>query len=260
MPEYKTVLVTYLDILGFRELVEQHKRTPDEILSVLQLMKTMGGVNFGTLNADGTTNLVTASHAFSDLIIRQVECNENNCVSRLGSEMAILARIQFELLTTRRTILIRGGVSKGSFHMDQGFVFGPAMVKSYELERLAVFPRIIIDRDLIREFAAQTLPGWKYILRRGEDGVFFIDYLNAIIRNETFTPTTFNDKNKTLSAHKDAVLEKLLEVSSKKESVRQKVLWLAQYHNSVIERLIVEKLEGGADQFTPHLIAEEKLI
>jgi hypothetical protein len=259
MAEYKDALVTYLDILGFRELVEQNERTPDEILDLLKLMKTKAEAQYGTLKKDGTIKIVTASHAFSDLIIREVEFDQANCASRLGSEMAVLAKIQFELLTTRRRTLIRGGISKGRFHMDKGFVFGPAMVKSYELERLAIFSRILIDRDLVRELSAHAQPGWKYILRRGEDGVFFINYLNAVLRNETFTPTPIEGRNAKLAAHKDATEKKLGELWDKKESIRQKGLWLAQYHNSVIEQLMKEDAEE-TDELKSFVIAEEKFV
>lgn len=262
MAEYKEVLVTYLDILGFRELVEKHHRTPDEILDLLKLMKEKADVQGIAISVGDVSSkkIFTATHAFSDLVIRQVEFEDENFISRLGTEMSILARIQFDLLTTKRCTLIRGGISRGKFHLSNDFVFGPAMVRSYELEGLAVFPRIVIDRDLLRRMSPENRTIWDYLITCGDDGIFFIDYLNAVMRRFLRPPNeAFKDKAEFILAHKEATEKKLEELSDTKESIRQKSLWLARYHNRVVEQAMA-KDEEKKDAFSQLLIASDKLI
>jgi hypothetical protein len=214
-------------------------------------------ISFGDVS---TQKIFTATHAFSDLVIRQVEFEEDNFMSRLGAEMSLLARIQFDLLTTRRCTLIRGGISRGSFHLSDGFVFGPAMVRSYELEGLAVFPRIIIDRELIQRMSPENRAVWDYLIACGDDGLFFIDYLNTVLKRSFRPPNeAFKNKQDYLFAHKEAAEKKLEELSKEKESVRQKSLWLARYHNRVVEQ-VIRNDEKMSDVFSQLLIAQERLI
>lgn len=46
-------------------------------------------------------------------------------------------------------ILVRGGVSIGKLHIDGNKIYGPALVRAYELERRAIYPRIVYDSDII---------------------------------------------------------------------------------------------------------------
>jgi hypothetical protein len=231
MAEYKSAIVSYLDILGFRELVEY--RTADDIHKLLQLIKGVSKMTIGTRNQQGEIQTHTATQTFSDLVIRRVEYEGTSFVRYLSAEMNVLASIQFHMLIERKT-MIRGGMSKGLFYMDDDFVFGPAMVRSYELEQSAVFPRIIIDRNLIRELRDEIRDAFQSTIRQGEDGIFFIDYLNFLVR-KSLSPTDISENHEMLTKHKEAAEHKLEELSRKKDPVRQKAVWLAKYHNSVIE-------------------------
>jgi hypothetical protein len=236
MAEYKSAIVTYLDILGFRRFVESSKTTPDEILSLLKVTKGATGIRAVTFTK-GEMKTHTEIQTFSDLVIRQVECDETNFVDRLNNEMNTLAHIQLHLLTSKGRTLIRGGISKGRCYMDTDFVFGPAMVRSYELEQSAVFPRIIIDRNLIRDFRdglkkpiSETLQS---LVRQGEDGIFFIDYLKFAVFHQSLSLGRPDTGEEILLQHKTAAEDKLGELSHEKDPLRRKAVWLAKYHNSV---------------------------
>ena len=56
-------------------------------------------------------------------------------------------------------VLIRGGMCIGEMLVaDEGIVFGPGLVKAYDLEsKYAVHPRIVIDRDLINDAEQQAI-------------------------------------------------------------------------------------------------------
>jgi hypothetical protein len=260
MAEYKNAIVSYIDFLGFENLIEQ--KTPDEIIEILNLMKERGSfasfVHNTTIEFSGP---ITSVATFSDHIIRQTQYEPIGLEAALGTEMPLLARMQFDLLTRMRDpLLIRGAISKGRSHVTRDFTFGPAMVKSYKLERIAQFSRIIIDFGLIGELLQQDRPGWDYILRRGDDGVFFIDYLNSVIKDTSYAPLSIRGRDNILAAHRGAVDYKLAELLPQKdEGLKQKALWLARYHNSVIERFIKEKPEDEA-MLKPLMVGERKML
>jgi hypothetical protein len=62
-----------------------------------------------------------------------------------------LVHLQGELINN--SICIRGGVTLGEVHFDQNTLFGPGVVRAYELEsNYANFPRIVVDPVLINQF------------------------------------------------------------------------------------------------------------
>ena len=118
--------------------------------------------------------------------------------------------------------------------MDAGIVFGPALVRSFLLEHdYAVYPRIVIDPALMQT----PLPGlWRDQIRRGEDGIHFCDYLflGFFDRYDHAEGLTHWE---ALQNHKQAVERQLELAREKPPRVKQKIFWLANYHNNAIDRI-----------------------
>jgi hypothetical protein len=245
MPHYRTAILTYLDVLGFSELVQQSASDPtkvSEIMSILNIAKKRGTFGSAT-GGEYPTKLITHTLTFSDLIIRitYVEPHDDLIV-RLNMELMMLAGIQCEL-TAIHGILLRGGVSLGPCYADDEYLFGPALIQSYRLEeQVALFPRIVIDTELVTEAAKRPNEIWPKVIRRGEDASYFIDYLYAGWQNPSggFIRTGFRNADAMMSAHRFIIEDKLNHVRG--DRARQKLLWTALYHNSVIDRLT---LDGG---------------
>jgi len=227
MAVYQKALLTYLDVLGFSDLIQTGH--PDEILRVLSATKRKGKAV-----KSGSTTHNSSVQNFSDLIVR-INCVSDEAVlpTLLKSELETLATIQCELTAFNR-ILLRGGVSLGDLYFDGEFMFGPALVKSHQLgEQVAVFPRIVVDSTLV----TQTLhcgfdKEWQWHLQRGEDGAYFIDYLQPLL---TSTREFHEKLIETLIAHKTTVEEKLIALSSRNERTKQKALWMAMYHTATFK-------------------------
>jgi hypothetical protein len=248
MANYRKVLLTYLDILGFREMIRESVGNPGkvaEILHVLKVTKRKGTTGIATADDNGETKLITRTHNFSDLIIRITFIdNPNDLIARLNMELMMLAGIQCEL-TASYGILLRGGLSMGECYEDDEFIFGPALVHSYELEeKTAVFPRIVISQSLVDMASKEIATVWPLVIRRGEDAAFYVDYLYAGCRTTPggFMSTGFKSASALIKAHQLLIADKLAHI--KEERARQKVLWTALYHNAVIDRL---KAEEGVD-------------
>jgi hypothetical protein len=132
-----------------------------------------------------------------------------------------------------------GPIEINSESDNDELIFGPALVRSYELEStVARFPRIVIDSEVIRR--ASSIQGavfYKQLVRRGEDGVYFVDYLCAC--------GDFSERGPLVSGslsfinHKRMIETQLSKLKSRNapEEVIRKLLWLANYHNLSVRRL-----------------------
>jgi hypothetical protein len=167
---YEDRITIFIDILGFRNIVEKTKsdiKYSQEIFSVLDSMSSSQIKNelFGELNVNGQdskeeekTRLLQSeiSHRliqkssikvthFSDSIVLSIGL-ENDMYAM--SMIEYVSRLIYRLWKDFK-ILIRGGIAVGKLsHVDKGPLFGPAMVKAYDIEtNLANYPRIILDNN-----------------------------------------------------------------------------------------------------------------
>lgn len=246
---YERAIVTFIDILGFRSLLAT--RDAGEILEILRLLRdyTRGdGHEEPRPRSSDEIRLYSQSfsESVSDAVVR-VRTTETQ--SRDGPflyELINLMHAQIECLN--RGILIRGGLTIGDVHVGldgSGPVFGPAMVRAYEIEQgEAVYPRIMIDEGAIDafmedpflwqegQFDENDLEMARRYITVGEDGSYFLDYLSAADAGE------FDDgeigRFSFLMRHRDLIERELQSVRGK---VRRKLIWLANYHNRFVAEL-----------------------
>lgn len=246
---YERAIVTYIDVLGFRSLLAT--RHAGEISEILQLLRNYTrGDGHEEPRPRSSDEIRLYSQSFSDSVsdaVVRVRTTETQ--SQDGPflfELINLMHAQIECLN--RGILIRGGLTIGQVHIGlngEGPVFGPAMVRAYEIEQSeAIYPRIMIDESAIEEFINDPLlwqegqfdendleMAQRYIAV-GEDGSYFLDYLSAADAGE------FDDgeigRFSFLVRHRDLIEQQL---QSTQGRVRRKFIWLANYHNHFVARL-----------------------
>ena len=105
-----------------------------------------------------------------------------------------------------------------------------------------MYPRIIIDPQLIKEFKSNKLLKARWhtyddeiefvgtLIKQGDDGMWFIDYAKAIERN------SWNPRCTPFEKHRDVIIE-----GAKKHktlnSVLSKYIWMAYYHNKIVSNI-----------------------
>jgi len=164
---YQKRVIAFIDILGFRNIVSKtanNQKLTEKIFAVLNAMKSenisnemfigmMPGIPENELEdvkevaalfskALKGESSIQVTH-FSDSIVISVGMeNEMNVMSVLE----YIGRLIYNLWNEFK-ILIRGAITIGELvHVENGALFGPAMVEAYDLEtNLANYPRIIID-------------------------------------------------------------------------------------------------------------------
>jgi len=248
---YRQGIVTFLDLLGFRDLLQN--RSPAELSELLGLFRSTGNPKKAVPHDEFDDMFEYA--ALSDCFFRTAETshttNREHPTGHLFHELMAIIFVQCRLLQEGH--LIRGAVTYGEYCAERddygSALFGPAIAKAYELEsKYARYPRVVVDPHLIEQFwhsdlLKNVIHDHKFewneylstLLRQDDNGVWFIDYLRGISGN-------FDDEPEgTVSfylKHKQLVEERLKEwVASNKagpDSISEKLLWLLQYHNSVM--------------------------
>lgn len=263
MPEESTIMyqrsiVTFMDILGFREIVK--KSSSESISQMLDIFGQFAAPEDGAVKDPYEPTVLS----FSDSIIRvrNLQSEENIAfpVGHLFYELNDLLHIQMNLIN--HDVLVRGGVALGDVNASStGRIYGPAFITAYDLEsKFANYPRIIVSPDLINAVgtdvsiinenhsAEEEREYLRKLLAVGDDGLCFIDYLRAAEDEfdeiESYLP--FLEKHKSLILKEGMAHKALSNVSSK-------YVWLATYHNRVIEDL-------PDDFFTHYKIKMEELL
>ncbi len=241
--KYQNCLVSFFDLLGFTQLINDW--SSGAIFETLRI--------FSATNSDHSLEQGRVkTFQFSDSIIRKCHVHphpddEIGMYSPLISEINSIALIQFEMACWYG-IFMRGGLTFGEIYSDSDMAFGPAIVEAYILEsKNAIYPRILVQNRLIEsldEFRSLSVPGNKAMLNLVDSGNIedagleftkmlleecllkdnnndiFLDYLGMNIKGADLT---------FLSSHKNSIINEYNQTN--KNTVREKYVWLKEYHN-----------------------------
>jgi hypothetical protein len=232
---YQPSIITYVDILGFRRLVQT--KQAGEISRILRVVKetVAPGKELSEL-------LDFRIQHFSDLTVRVLPIvTGSRGHGDVFAELLSLVYVQKELIETG--ILVRGSIMFGDIVTSWGLLYGPGLIRAYELEQEAVFPKIIVDHNLLRELRRNpSLRGSEHdykmemehinkLIRKDSDNSYFVDYLRAV-------ESEFNDPEvgypHFLNTHKNEIVRGLNEFKLDKRVLR-KYRWLKAYHNSTVK-------------------------
>lgn len=249
---YEPGIVSFIDILGFRALLGT--RSASEIQDVILNLREITASEEPPARRMKDVRLTSRAFAdsVSDAVVRVRVYDTQFADGAFFQELLDLLHIQLQCVGTG--VLIRAGVAIGNVHVGpngKGPVFGPAMVRAFEIEsEEAIFPRIVLDEDAYQLFLTdarlrndgheldEEVGYVDKLLRRGEDGTRFVDYLAA-------SESEFDDFASYLTfLNNHAAMVRNNLIARLKPAVRRKYAWLARYHNDVIDTLIKE-FENG---------------
>ncbi len=251
--KYEKRLITFIDILGFKEIVKQSDNDLSKvelIYSVLEYLKNWeisdnwdlklveieeDAQKRGVENFDirKKTNIT----AFSDSIVVSVKIdnNINEMASTLIANLAYIGAILLE-----KGVLFRGGITLGNLiHNENGTVFGQGLIDAYQLENNnAKYPRIILSDKLLKELnypintKRNRYPYHQYIDRFDDGCVGFhqMIYFQVI---EGWTEMNSTTLTESLSKVRK-VLVNGLDSSFEKPDVYEKYKWMKEQYNKLI--------------------------
>lgn len=226
--KYEVRGVAYLDIVGFTSKVKDARRL-QELADALASLETMlAGISIGGI----------FPHMFSDTIV--ITFTDPSRMPTWGAAYLSILQVYSGL----QGLFVRGGIAVGD-HYEQGSVmFGPAYLDAFELEKLAVWPRVLIHPDVLR--IDPGLSNWANSTVRGDSGLSFLDYLHkafiTFVAFEWIAEYRKSGEKMRVSSeelfrlHRAAILKEVKGISDL--GVLTKYHALATYQNSVIRRLV----------------------
>jgi hypothetical protein len=148
--EYSERLVAFLDVMGFKELLNRGD-------SIQKLQKFYKNV-FETLDAKAriyTDSYGSPADDFKKLIVSDAVVISVKLPSDPSEQLKCCARFftaisYLQSLMAFDDIWMRGAISLGDLFIDESknVLVGPAFVQAYNLEKLADYPRVVIDPQL----------------------------------------------------------------------------------------------------------------
>jgi hypothetical protein len=198
---YQKAFVTFIDILGFRQIVCE--KLSSEINSILDLMNFVVNLPQRRSPPYDDTKYLPMVLQFSDSIIRIQPVDEIDIETFIYEEICSLIIAQGNLVC--KGFLVRGALTYGDICVHKNRILGPAFNKAYFLESsIAIYPRIIVD-ELLCKMNGETL-------KRDFDGQWYIDYLPHLYDAERDSNITGID---VLLAHRDSLIQ-LVETAKEK--------------------------------------------
>jgi hypothetical protein len=221
--KYGERIVSYLDILGFRELIKL--RTPGEVSKILRVLAESVKPKSG----EGSDKIEFVK--FSDTIIRSVR-GVIPSAAYLLYELKNLVYAQMALIPLG--VAVRGVVTIGQIVQSWGVVFGPAVVRAYDLEsEPGGVPRILIDSDALSRLSppmtVEQLADFPGLIKR-DGSKLFLDYLQAC-EDELNVPE--QEYPAFLEIHRDFIRDSLTRYADNPK-ILSKYQWLRHYHNSTL--------------------------
>ena len=167
---YETKIIAFVDILGFKQLIETTKTIPDALKSVIDQIQYLKAWDSSGPNEWNSRSLfsqddivknaspneqekynikdIVTCTSISDCIIVSVSFDETNFHQHLSALVSELSYIGFKLIQSG--VPIRGAITVGKvIHTKSNLLLGPAYVEAYQLEeKVAEYPRIILSDEL----------------------------------------------------------------------------------------------------------------
>lgn len=150
--KHKKQLVAFIDILGFKKLIDDYFSGKDTS-SLTLLKQTMKEAEVYAIDYSKRYlkqfDIKFSFRQFSDCISISIPLNRNHATLTTYGAFINVVRI-YQLMLLENNFLVRGGIALGGHFENSNMIFSEALVKAYKLENQnAVYPRIIIDKELI---------------------------------------------------------------------------------------------------------------
>lgn len=278
--EYEKRIVCFMDVLGFKDLVEDSVGSPeirDQIHKLLTDMNNLGKLNelvedyclagvsvnnkdISIFTSDGMSGLGVKSEMsfFSDSFIFSYGLTQRR--DDLADVYVVLDELTYIVFQMLRTgVFVRGGLAYGDAYHKDNVCFGPAVVKAAELEKPAVFPIIGIDPSFFDKTSPDSVFWGK---EYGDKHRRFVkDSFYAVDPGHHFDskkPDGFPyldmlryqvDSNENIALEMKAIIERELK-KNYKQHIAEKYIWLRNHFNKVVDDMGIHKAHidiGGCE-------------
>ena len=239
---YEDRVLVYMDCLGFSDAIKNTivngVENEDETKKIASFFGDAEKMLGSQPSYPGDTSKAGRhAHHFSDSMVISYPKTADG-VFRIVVEVLFLA-----LAALKKGFLLRGAIVCDKLYHTETQIFGPALVKAYQMEtRLAVYPQIILDDAILgiaqeypQEFPSERKRGMErfkaiqYMLLTDFDGYSFINYLDVScsdILSAEIIPEYFEPLR--------VKMEKMAQEED--PGIKSKYLWLKGKYNDVLSK------------------------
>lgn len=246
--KYEKRLVAFIDILGFRSLLEDtvtkkgedNEKSIDLLIEAYSSIRDIWDLDNNLPEFSSKQESSKKVSIFSDCLVVSVLIEQESQVFYTLLEIKWLIMRLINL-----GILCRGAVSLGKFIHTNEYLFGPALVEAYTLEsKAAMYPRVILDNTVIEAAGRYRNPDHsiqsekdyvRSILGQDSDGLYYIDYFYKAHEELDDPMYQFPQYIHNIAE----IIRKGLMGSShpSKADVKVKFSWMRERYNSMVSRV-----------------------
>lgn len=263
MNGYKENFVAFLDILGFKNIINKSEFTKVKCIfnSIIASNKDVQNLSRTEENEGDVKRKIELKnynealssariYVMSDSIVIAVPCELKESLAAI---ISICYLIQLQLYKLDTPILLRGAIARGPFYMgnftadsnsENTLVFGKGLVDAYlAQENYAVYPRVIVAKDIMIGY--NTSIDSDFLLPVDEeDGYSYLDTLTKFLipadfdtgsdEKESGNVDYFEKKFEESDSYK--CIKKLIDdnlMSYNDANFRKKYIWLGKEVNRI---------------------------
>ncbi|WP_026828213.1 hypothetical protein [Exiguobacterium artemiae] len=234
--EYGERFIVFIDILGFREHINKTVQDSEYFIKLKDTLNFIADLK--KENDAEKERMGKEITVFSDSIVISYPVEQKGSAFFL-----ILDVVHIQLDMMQKGILMRGGLTVGKLCHNDNIVYGPAMIKAYELEtNVAIYPRVVVSQNILEIAAINASPQhtpkeelqWVMsMLDIDRDGQFYVDFLSQ--GQEANDHATYID---ALYNIRKLIVDELSD--DPRPPVRMKYEWLKSRFNTIVENVLKE--------------------
>ncbi|MEG0926385.1 hypothetical protein [Chryseobacterium sp.] len=247
--DFEERFVAFIDILGFKELIfNLEKGNKEELKKIKSILNFM---NEETIESRYDVDLPIYEINDNGLIEKELGNPRMLYVSDCMVISADPTLDGFKILSNKIHKIIsdlavdgyfcRGAITKGSLFHHGNILFGSAYMRAYQLEPEAIYPRIIIDPNILHFFdlTDDKVPLAPIFYGKDNDGFYYLKYFTI-----RFFPPYLSDWTQYLLIVKNHIVSNLHKnyksyLDSGKADIQKKIYlkyqWLAKEFNRNID-------------------------
>lgn len=224
--DYGQYMVAFIDILGFRNIVQKSENEIEyfkKILHATQIIEHLVGYND---EKQKDKERFVEMVQFSDSLVISMPYNSIYGLRKIIMDLDLVQKV----IARDVGIMIRGGLTVGKLYHKGNISFGPAFVDAYQLEsKVAKTPRIIIDPKLLEPSGDDVNQCMMHTiiqsnLKKDVDGYYFINFLGG-----DFAGPAAPEVAEKLKKYAELELSNITEVNEQTESIKAKMIWMLDY-------------------------------
>lgn len=231
--KYKNRIIAFVDILGFKNLVEDSTTNKYEFQKILDSLDRFRELKKEKEDQHYINDVKVTT--FSDSLVISYPVDEKDRdIDVFYSILLDLTRLQLDLLDNN--VIIRGGIAIGKLRHTQNEIFGPAMNEAYYLEsKVAKYPRIVVRERVIMDYLKKYVDNnpnkvklLKLLIQDEDANVYYLDYLG---NKDLFN--SVNDYNTMLQT-----IESIIKHGKQSSDGKtlEKYEWLGKYYKMVMDK------------------------